>query len=143
MIVSALVSAYAVILIKKHLAGVSAFRNTLGQSVVGAGFLLLGAAVFERAAPVRFTPAALMAIAYLGIVGTLVFVGSQWLVPRVSAAVMGAFPLVNSALALVWGSLLGHEMLTARAAGGGALILTGVALVAFGPRPEPIPRSVG
>jgi drug/metabolite transporter (DMT)-like permease len=132
MVVSSVVSAYSVVLIKMHLKRVSSVTSVLGQSLVAGAVLLSAAAVFERGASPRFTPAALGAVGYLGAVGTLVFVGLQWLVPRVPAAVIGSLPLINTVLALLWGSLLGGEVLTARAAGGGALILAGVALVAFG-----------
>lgn len=128
-LVSSIVSAFAVILIKKHLPGVPAFTSVLGQSVVAAVVLLGTSAGFERESAVRWTPTALEAVAYLGIVGTLTFVGTQWLVPRVPAAVVGSFPFVNTVLALVWGSLLGRETLTPRALAGGALILSGVAMV--------------
>lgn len=130
-LVSSIVSACAVILIKKHLQGVAAFTSVLGQSLVAAVVLLGASAAFERGSAVRWTPSAVEAVAYLGIVGTLTFVGTQWLVPRVPAAVVGSFPFVNTVLALVWGSLLGRETLTPRALLGGALILTGVALVAL------------
>jgi drug/metabolite transporter (DMT)-like permease len=140
-LVSSLVSAYAVILIKKHLRGVPAFTSVLGQSVVAAVVLLGASAGFERGAAVRWTPGSIGAVAYLGVLGTLTFVGTQWLVPRVPAPVVGSFPLINTALALVWGSLLGRERLTAQALAGGALILAGVALVAFGRVAEPGPRA--
>jgi drug/metabolite transporter (DMT)-like permease len=135
-LVSSLVSAYAVILIKKHLQGVPAFTSVLGQSILAAVVLLGASVAFEREAVPRWTPSAIEAVAYLGVVGTLTFVGSQWLVPRVPAAVVGSFPLVNTALALVWGSLLGRETLTPRALAGGALILAGVALVTLARVPE-------
>ena len=133
MLVSSLVSAWSVVLIKKHLARVAALTSVLGQSVVAGVVLLSAAALFERSASPRFTPVALGAVLYLGVIGTLTFVGTQWLVPRVPAAVVGSFPFLNTLLALVWGSLLGGERLTGRVAAGGALILAGVALVAFGP----------
>ena len=152
MLVSSLVSAWSVVLIKKHLKRVPALTSVLGQSVVAGVALLSAAALFERGASPRFTPVALGAVLYLGVIGTLTFVGTQWLVPRVPAAVVGSFPFLNTLLALVWGSLLGGERLTGRVAAGGALILAGVALVAFGrgvdfgngsrdlSRPEPSPH---
>ena len=137
MIVSSLVSAWAVVLIKKHLKGVPAFSNVLGQSLVAATVLLLAAAAVERTVSPRWTPMAIGGVAYLGIVGTLTFVGTQWLVARVPAAVVGSFPLINTVLVLLWGRLLGAESLTGGMMAGGALILTGVALVTLAPVPEP------
>ena len=135
MILSSLVSAWSVVLIKKHLKSVTAFTNVLGQSVVAAAVLLSAAVVFERNASPRWTPLALGAVAYLGIVGTLTFVGTQWLVARIPAAVVDSFPLINTVLVVLWGSLLGAESLTGRMLAGGALILTGLALVTLAPAP--------
>lgn len=132
MLVSSLVSAWSVVLIKKHLKRVPALTSVLGQSVVAGVALLSAAALFERGASPRFTPVALGAVLYLGVIGTLTFVGTQWLVPRVPAAVVGSFPFLNTLLALVWGSLLGGERLTGRVAAGGAMILAGIALVTVG-----------
>ena len=136
MLVSSLVSAWSVVLIKRHLRAVPAMTSVLGQSVVATAVLLSASALLERGSAPRFTPGALGSLAYLGIVGTLTFVGTQWLVPRVPAAVVGSFPLFNALLAVVWGILLGGERLGVKNAAGGALILAGVALVALagGPR---------
>ena len=134
MLVSSLVSAWSVVLIKKHLKSVGAFTNVLGQSLVAAVVLLLASGVLERSAPLRWTPFSIGAVAYLGIVGTLTFVGTQWLVTHVPAAVVGSFPLTNTVLVVLWGNLLGGEILTGRMIGGGALILTGVALVTLAPQ---------
>src|SRR6266545_1096794 len=46
-LVSALVSAFSAVIVKKHLSRASAAANVWGQSVVGAVFLLSAAAVFE------------------------------------------------------------------------------------------------
>lgn len=135
-LVSSVVSAGAVILIKKNLQGVSAFTSTLGQSIVAAVLLLAASAGFERGSAVRWTPNAAEAVVYLGVVGTLTFVGTQWLVPRVPSAVVGSFPFVNTVLALVWGSLLGRETLAPRALAGGALILSGVAMITLARAPS-------
>lgn len=128
MIASAMASAVAAIVIKKRLPHVPARRNTLGQAVAGGAALLAASLAVERGAPVRWTPSAAAAVIYLGIVGTLIFVGSQWLVPRVSVAVVGAFPIVNTLLAVLWGAALAKEPVTARGAVATALILAGVVL---------------
>ena len=72
------------------------------------------------------------ALLYLSVVGTFTFLGTQWLVPRVPVEVIGAFPILNTLLALLWGGLLGHERFTARIFAGGILILCGVLLVTVG-----------
>ncbi len=128
-LVSAVVSALSAVIIKKRLARVSAVVSVWGQSLVAAPLLLCASAVFERSDASRWTPGTVFALGYLALVGTFTFLGSQWLIPRLPVAVMGTYPILNTLLALLWGSLLGHERITARAAAGGALILAGVVIV--------------
>ena len=130
---SAVVSAFSAVLVKKRLARVSAAANVWGQSLVAAPVLLAASAVFERGAPSRWTLGSISALGYLAVVGTFTFLGTQWLIPRLPVAVVGTFPILNTLLALLWGSLLGHERITPRAAAGGVLILAGVLLVTSRP----------
>ena len=139
MLVSAVVSALSAVLIKKHLSRVPAIKNVQGQAIVAAAVLLGASLLFERHAAVRWSPAAGASVAYLGIVGTLVFVGTQWLVPRVPVAVIGAFPVVNTVLALLWGAALAGERVSGRVAAAAALILAGVVLATSGRAPSPSP----
>ncbi|HKA37428.1 MAG TPA: EamA family transporter [Thermoanaerobaculia bacterium] len=133
-LVSAVVSALSAVIIKKRLADVSAIASVWGQSIVGVAVLLGGAAIFERAIPSRWTSPVAFALGYLAVVGTFTFLGSQWLIPRLPVGVVGTFPILNTLLALLWGSLLAGERLTARVFAGGALILLGVGLVTVRPR---------
>jgi drug/metabolite transporter (DMT)-like permease len=130
-LISAIVSALSAVIVKKHLSKASAAANVWGQSVVGAVVLLSAAAAFESGQPSRWTPASLLALGYLAVVGTLTFFGTQWLIPRLPVAVVATLPVLNTLLALLWGSLLGNETLTARALAGAVLILGGVFLVTF------------
>ena len=125
---SAFASAVASVLIKKRLASVPARRNVLGQAAVGGLALFAASLAAERGAAVRWSPSAVGAVLYLGIVGTLIYVGSQWLIPRVSVAVVGAFPIVNTLLAILWGTALARERFTVRGAAATVLILAGVVL---------------
>jgi drug/metabolite transporter (DMT)-like permease len=135
MLVSALASAVASIDVKKHLSRIPPPVSVFGQAVVAAAFLLFASILFEANAAVRWTSTSLTALSYLGVVGTMTFIGSQWLVARVPVAVIGAFPLLSTALALVWGVALAGESFSARIALGAAMILTAVALAATARRP--------
>jgi drug/metabolite transporter (DMT)-like permease len=128
-LVSAIVSAFSAVIVKKRLSRVSAIVSVWGQSLVAAPVLLVAAAVFEKDTASRWTPGTVFALGYLALVGTFTFLGSQWLIPRLPVAVVGTYPILNTLLALLWGSLLGHERITARAVVGGALILTGIVIV--------------
>ena len=132
---SAVVSAYANVLNKKSLAGVPPVFNVWGQTLVGSVFLLLGARILEKGAPVRWTPSALLSLAYLAIFGTaLTFAGLFWLIPKVPVAVIGTIPLVDTLVAVILGNLVLQETLSLRILVGGVMILAGVVLAVQGRR---------
>ncbi|HVQ54297.1 MAG TPA: EamA family transporter [Thermoanaerobaculia bacterium] len=135
-LLSAMVAGYSNVVNKKHLGGVSAFRNVWGQTLVGSSVLLLGAAAFERGAPARWTASAAWATVYLAVIGTaLPFVGLFWLIRRVPVSVIGTIPVVDTVIAIVLGSLVLGESFSPRILAGGALILVGVLLAAAPQRP--------
>lgn len=126
---SAIVSGYANVLVKQRLSRVPPARNVWGQTLVGATFLLVLAALFERGAPARWSPEAVISLAYLAVFGTvLTFVGLFWLVPRVPVSMIGSIPLVDTLIAVLLGSLVLHEALPLRFVAGGILIAVGVVL---------------
>ena len=131
---SAIVSAIANVLNKKHFARVSPYRNVWAQTLVGAAFLAALALAFDRGAP-RWTASALLSLAYLAVFGTaLAFAGLFWLIPRVPVAVVGTIPLTDTAIAVVLGAALLHEKLPGRVFAGGGLILAGVIATMSQPR---------
>ena len=133
---SAIVSGYANVLNKRSLTRVAPAQNVWGQTLAGALLLLLGAAVFERGAPIHWTAGAVASLAYLAIFGTaLTFAGLFWLIPKVPVAIIGTIPLVDTLIAVVLGNLVLHEKLSLRILAGGALILAGVLLAASNRRP--------
>lgn len=129
---SAIASAVANVLNKRHFAAVSPYQNVWGQTLVGAAFLAGLAILFERGAPVRWTGSSVLAMSYLALFGTaMTFVGLFWLIPRVPVAVIGTIPLVDTLVAVALGALVLNERLPARVLAGGALILVGVVFAIF------------
>ena len=125
---SAVSSAVANVLNKKHFAGVSPYQNVWGQTLVGAAFLLGLALAFERGAPLRWTGSSVLAMSYLVLFGTaMTFVGLFWMIPRVPVAIIGTIPLVDTLVAVALGAIVLHERLPARVLAGGVLIAVGVA----------------
>ncbi len=134
---AAIVSAFASVIVKKHLGRVDPIVNVWGETLVGAAFLMPLAAFLERGEPARWTPAAIGSLVYLALFGTAVtFVGLFWLIKRVPISVVSTIPLVDTLIAVVLGAVLLGERLPARALAGGALILLGVVLAARGSRTE-------
>ena len=135
---AAIVSAWASVLVKKHLGKVDPIFNVWAETLVGAAFLLPLAALVERGIPSQWTPSAVGSLVYLAVLGTAVtFVGLFWLIKRVPISVVSTIPLVDTVIAVALGALFLHERLPARALAGGALILLGVFLATRGGRPEP------
>jgi drug/metabolite transporter (DMT)-like permease len=131
MLTSALVSGYANVINKKHLGGVSPFTNVWGQTLVGSAFLLAASFVFEKGAPLRWTPSSAGSLVYLAVIGTaLPFVGLFWLIRRVPVSVIGTIPVVDTVIAVALGNLILGETFSPRVLAGGAFILFGVLLVA-------------
>ena len=123
----AFVSGYSNVLVKKSLGGVAPDLNVWTQTLVGTLFLAALAAVFERGAPMHWTPMAIGSLLYLSLLGTAVtFVGLFWLVPRVPVSVIGSIPLVDTLIAVCLGALVLKETLSARVLVGGAMIVAGV-----------------
>lgn len=134
---AAIVAAYSNVLVKKHLGRVDPARNVWGQTLIAAAFLLAAAALFERGARARWTPAAFGAVAYLAVLGTAAtFVGLFWLMKHVPVNVVATIPLVDTLIAVVLGNLVLGEKLPVRTLAGGALILVGVFLAARASRTE-------
>ncbi|MFN2632514.1 MAG: DMT family transporter, partial [Thermoanaerobaculia bacterium] len=123
----AFVSGYSNVLVKKSLGAVAPDLNVWTQTLVGTLFLAALAAIFERGAPMHWTPMAIGSLLYLSILGTAVtFVGLFWLVPRVPVSVIGSIPLVDTLIAVCLGALVLKETLSARILVGGAMIVAGV-----------------
>jgi drug/metabolite transporter (DMT)-like permease len=134
---SAVSSAVANVLNKKHFAAVSPYQNVWGQTLVGTAFLAGLALLFERGAALRWTESSILAMFYLVVFGTaMTFVGLFWMIPRVPVAVVGTIPLVDTLVAVALGAVVLQERLPARVLAGGALIIVGV-VFAIGRRREP------
>ena len=109
------------------------------QMILGGGCLaLLGLAIGELDdLPHQVTARAAGAFLYLLIVGSLVgFVSFNWLLGHVAAAKVGTYAYVNPVVAIFVGWYLGQEEISAALVAGIAIILTGVALVRSGERPQ-------
>ena len=123
----AFVSGYANVLVKKSLGRVPPDLNVWAQTLAGTLFLGALAAIFERGAPIHWTPMAIASLLYLSVLGTAVtFVGLFWLVPRVPVSVIGSIPMVDTLIAVCLGALVLNETLSTRIVVGGAMIVAGV-----------------
>ncbi len=103
-----------------------------GMQMMAAGLMLLLGAWIKGETFVfsNVSLDAWLALAYLTLLGSLVaFSAYLWLVSNVSAAVVSTHAYVNPVIAVLLGSLLGGETLTAGTGAAAALALTGVVVL--------------
>jgi drug/metabolite transporter (DMT)-like permease len=114
-----------------------------GWAMLGGGSALLGAsAIGERWSELAWTPESIGSIAYLALVGSaLAFVVMTVLIRHVSAQAISFLAMLLPFGALVFGAVLYGEDITARAAGGAALVSAGL-LIAQAARRAPVREPV-
>jgi drug/metabolite transporter (DMT)-like permease len=112
---------------KKHAEGVDPVANVLVQHSIGATALLSLGLVTESTASLSFTPAAIVAVLYLGVVGSAFgFIGLYWLLKRTSATNTSMITFLNPIVALLLGWVVLQEIPEPNVGIGAALILAGV-----------------
>jgi drug/metabolite transporter (DMT)-like permease len=107
--------------------------------LAGGALLALTAVVGGELDDVRLTTNALLATAYLVVLGSLVgFSAYVWLLKTVSASTVSTYAYVNPVIAVALGWAFNDEVITGRTLIAGAAIVVGVALmVSRGTEPEP------
>jgi drug/metabolite transporter (DMT)-like permease len=129
-VASAAVTALAIVVYKRFYAEIDRAANLLVQTIVGSAFLLILGVVFERSSSLDFTPLAIVAIVYLGLVSAFPFIGYYWLLEGSSVISASMITFVTPVLALILGWILLGEPVSTYTIVGGALILIGVYLTA-------------
>ncbi|GAA2216949.1 drug/metabolite exporter YedA [Micromonospora olivasterospora] len=115
------------------------FVATVYEMIAGAAALTVLAAC--RGELRNFDPAAVtgrswLALAYLMVAGSLIaFTAYVWLLHHAPISLVATYAYVNPAVAVALGALLAAEPVTAQVLLGGAVIVTGVALVVSTERP--------
>jgi drug/metabolite transporter (DMT)-like permease len=131
-LVSVLLQALALVLIKKHGEPVSPLSmNFVGMAMGGIMVLLLSVAV-EGGRTVTWTMPAVLSLAYLTLVGSVVtFVAYYWLLKKIDAVYVSLSSFINPIVAVVLGAVALGERLPATVFTGAALVMAGL-LVANG-----------
>ncbi len=129
-VVSAACAALSSVLIKARGGHLDPAFLAVGQILVGA-FPLLAAGLLLEGSPLslRWTPMALISLAYLAFVGSsLAFVLWYWLIRAIKVTTAQLLPFVNTLVAVILGAVVLDEELGWRALAGGAAILLGLAV---------------
>jgi len=139
-VVSAACAALSSVLIKARGGHLDPAFLTVAQILVGAVPLLVVGLLLEGSPfDLRWTPMALISLAYLAFFGSsLAFVIWYWLIRAIKVTTAQFLPFVNTLVAVVLGAVVLDEELGWRALAGAAAILLGlaVALAPNGRRPR-------
>jgi drug/metabolite transporter (DMT)-like permease len=129
-LLSPLVSAVGQTCVKRHGQGVSSVLLNRGALTLGAVCLWGLALSLERGAELSFSPAAVLSIVYLALVGTCVAFGLYYWVLRTTPAYkLSLIAYVTPVIALFLGWSLGDEPIGASTLVGAGCVLGGVGLV--------------
>ena len=126
---SAASGALANVVGKQHAEEIDPASNVLVQSLTGTVVLTSFGFVTEKNTVPNFAPTSVLAILYLGIVGSaLAFVGMYWLLTKTTATNVSLITFITPILALILGWVVLQEVLDPNVGLGAMLILTGVYL---------------
>lgn len=132
MLVSPIMQAYCLVLVKKFAQSISPFAFTFVGMFISGIVLLLLSAVFEHDAVVLWNPAAIGSILYLATIGSVVvFVTYYWLLKRVQAVYLSLISFITPIIAILLGAWVLDERLQTNVFVGAAFVLVGL-LVANG-----------
>ncbi|MDE3058171.1 MAG: EamA family transporter [Bacteroidota bacterium] len=128
-VLSAVLQAYSVILIKKFGHTVDPMVTTFVPILYSAFVLFAASIFFENYAHVHFSTGTILSIFYLGIFGTVVtFVSYFWLLKRVEAVILSLTSFITPVIAVILGVIILSEELSSRVLIGAAIVLAGILL---------------
>ncbi len=128
-VVGAAGGAMAVVIVKKYLGGVHSVTLSFYQMIYGVVFLVLIGLITEKLSAVQINPRVLLAVVYLGGVGSaLAFALYYWLLQHISAITISLIIYITPIIALIVDYFLFGELIHPRAVAGMLVIFSGVAV---------------
>ena len=126
---SAVSGALASVVGKQHAERIDPAANVLVQSLIGTIALTSIGLITQENAVFNFTLVSVLAVLYLGIVGSaLAFVGMYWLLAKTTATNVSLVTFITPILALILGWVVLKEVPDPNVGGGAMLILVGIYL---------------
>ena len=131
LVLSALCGSYGNVLVKAYGTQIDPFVLAAGQMLCGfPPLLLLGIATEGNPLHFHWTQMAIMSLAYLVIVGSVIaFTLFYWLVRHMDVVNTMLIALVTPVVAVILGMIVLHEQLTWRLFAGAACIISGLAFI--------------
>jgi len=125
--ISTVLQAVSLVIIKKYGQPVSPFSMNLVGMTLGAALLLVSSLAFEDPTSAVFTLPAVASILYLAIIGSVLTFGSYfWLLKRTEAVYLSLTSFVNPIIAVVLGAIILGETLAPTVLLGATLVLLGI-----------------
>ncbi len=131
LVVSSICVAYSNVLVKAYAKNIEPTVIAGGQMFFGLiPLAVIGFATEGNPGNFRWTGMALLSLFYLAIVGSVIaFILYYWLVRRIDVTKSMLIALVTPVTAVILGMLVLHEEMNWRTVAGGALIMSGIALL--------------
>jgi drug/metabolite transporter (DMT)-like permease len=131
-VVSVILQALALVLIKKHGDPVSPMSMNFVGMTMGGTLLVLLSLVAEGGQPVTWTTPAVISLLYLTLVGSVItFVAYYWLLKKIDAVYVSLSSFINPIVAVVLGAVILGERMPPTVFTGAGLVMLGL-LVANG-----------
>ena len=140
LVMSAFCGSYGNVLVKAYGTQIDPFVLAAGQMICGfPPLLFLGVATEGSPFHARWTPTAILALAYLVIVGSVIaFTLFYWLVRHMDVTNTMLISLVTPIIAVLLGMIVLHERLNWRLFAGTALIISGIGLIVLRKRQKTV-----
>jgi drug/metabolite transporter (DMT)-like permease len=123
----------SLVLVKRHSGSLPSLTVTGGALVLVTPLFLITWLALDGHSPAEPTARAVASIIYLGVIGSVLgFTLFFYVLRRVSANTAALITLITPILALLLGSAINHEVVTARIWAGTMLVLAGLALHQWG-----------
>src|SRR5438067_8463951 len=141
LVMSAFFGSYGNVLVKAYGTQIDPFVLAAGQMVCGFPPLLaLGIATEGNPFRLHWTPVAVLSLAYLVVVGSVIaFTLYYWLVRHMDVTNTMLIGLVTPVIAVVLGMIVLHEQLNWRLFAGAACIISGIGMIVLRKRRKSVP----
>lgn len=131
--VAVVLHSLSLVTVKRYSGGLPALTVTSGALLIVVPMFLATWALAGAQLPAAWPPQALAAIAYLGVIGSVIgFTLYFYVLKHVAANTVALITLITPVLALLLGGLVGHEHVTPQVWSGTALVVGGLALHQWG-----------
>jgi drug/metabolite transporter (DMT)-like permease len=117
--------------------------SSMQMLCASAGLIVATLVSGEHVTAAEFTPAAIGALSFLILGGSIVgFSCYLWLVRSAPVTLTGTYAFINPIVAIAIGVLLLHEQLTMHVVAAAAIVIAGVALMMVAPKTSPAAKIV-